>query len=142
MWICSKCGAKVDADFEICWACGASADGVEDPTVSPETEGIIPVDKLPPAEPEPAYVDWVPLTWSTMSTEAATIKARLEEEGIPVFLADSESFSTAFPFSTGGFGGGVKVNVPKDELKRAQQVLAKYSPDYEPPADSGLYSAE
>src|ERR1700733_8446507 len=32
MWACSKCGEQVGDDFEVCWSCGTSKDGVEDPT--------------------------------------------------------------------------------------------------------------
>jgi hypothetical protein len=30
-WICSKCGETVDAGFLVCWSCGTSIEGVEDP---------------------------------------------------------------------------------------------------------------
>ena len=30
MWTCSKCGEKVQDDFEVCWSCGTTMDGVED----------------------------------------------------------------------------------------------------------------
>jgi len=29
-WSCPKCGAEVDAEMEVCWACGTTADGIED----------------------------------------------------------------------------------------------------------------
>jgi hypothetical protein len=29
-WSCPKCGAEVDAELEVCWACGTTADGEED----------------------------------------------------------------------------------------------------------------
>jgi len=31
-WICSRCGETVDAGFLVCWSCGTSIDGVEDPS--------------------------------------------------------------------------------------------------------------
>jgi ribosomal protein L40E len=31
-WICSKCGAEVPGNFEVCWECGTSVDGVKDPS--------------------------------------------------------------------------------------------------------------
>src|SRR5262249_32598654 len=31
-WICSRCGETVDAGFLVCWSCGTSVDGVEDPS--------------------------------------------------------------------------------------------------------------
>ena len=35
MWTCPKCSAKVDPTFEVCWSCGTTPDGVEDPTFVP-----------------------------------------------------------------------------------------------------------
>jgi hypothetical protein len=32
MWRCPKCRSKVDDSFEVCWSCGTTADGIEDPT--------------------------------------------------------------------------------------------------------------
>lgn len=29
-WPCPKCGAEVDGELEVCWACGTTADGIED----------------------------------------------------------------------------------------------------------------
>jgi hypothetical protein len=31
-WTCSKCGESVDAGFLVCWSCGTSIEGVEDPS--------------------------------------------------------------------------------------------------------------
>jgi hypothetical protein len=31
-WTCSKCGETVDAGFLVCWSCGSSIEGVEDPS--------------------------------------------------------------------------------------------------------------
>jgi hypothetical protein len=31
-WTCSKCGETVDAGFLVCWSCGTSVEGVEDPS--------------------------------------------------------------------------------------------------------------
>ncbi len=29
-WACPKCGVQVEGDFEVCWGCGTTADGIED----------------------------------------------------------------------------------------------------------------
>ncbi len=43
MWTCPKCGSKVDAGFDVCWNCGTSRDGTEDPTFLPaDDSGPIP----------------------------------------------------------------------------------------------------
>jgi DNA-directed RNA polymerase subunit RPC12/RpoP len=31
MWKCSKCGEEVEELFDVCWNCGTTSDGVEDP---------------------------------------------------------------------------------------------------------------
>jgi hypothetical protein len=31
MWQCIKCREQVDDDFEVCWNCGTSSEGIEDP---------------------------------------------------------------------------------------------------------------
>src|SRR5439155_19120469 len=31
MWTCAKCGERVEDGFEVCWSCGTTIDGVEDP---------------------------------------------------------------------------------------------------------------
>jgi hypothetical protein len=32
MWECKKCREQIEDSFEVCWSCGASKDGIEDPT--------------------------------------------------------------------------------------------------------------
>jgi hypothetical protein len=31
MWRCPNCRSKVDDSFELCWSCGTTPDGIEDP---------------------------------------------------------------------------------------------------------------
>ena len=38
MWRCGKCGKSVDDDFSVCWNCGTSRTGVEDPVFRPVTD--------------------------------------------------------------------------------------------------------
>ena len=42
MWRCPKCRNKVDDSFEVCWSCGTTPEGVEDPdfVTADETEPI------------------------------------------------------------------------------------------------------
>ena len=37
-WTCSKCGESVDAGFLVCWSCGTSIEGVEDPSFVSDDE--------------------------------------------------------------------------------------------------------
>ena len=64
MWTCPKCQSKVDPSFEVCWACGTTPDGVEDPTFVPAdapSSSVSPLDlDMPKAEepvPEPSSPD-------------------------------------------------------------------------------------
>ena len=38
MWRCQKCGEAVDRWLDVCWRCGASRDGVEDPNFRSESD--------------------------------------------------------------------------------------------------------
>ena len=36
MWLCAKSREKVEDSFDVCWNCGTSKEGTEDPQFSPE----------------------------------------------------------------------------------------------------------
>jgi hypothetical protein len=44
-WTCSKCGETVDAGFLVCWSCGTSIDGVEDPSFFSAHDTVIGNDE-------------------------------------------------------------------------------------------------
>jgi hypothetical protein len=46
-WACSKCGETVDAGFLVCWSCGTSIDGVEDPSFVSADETALGADESP-----------------------------------------------------------------------------------------------
>src|SRR5262249_48930021 len=49
MWTCPKCHSKVDPSFEVCWNCGTTEDGVEDPSfVTADDAGPIVADPIVP----------------------------------------------------------------------------------------------
>ena len=39
MWTCSKCYERLEDNFDVCWKCGTSQSGVEDPGYEPEPSG-------------------------------------------------------------------------------------------------------
>jgi hypothetical protein len=43
MWRCPKCRSKVDDSFDVCWSCGTTPDGIEDPdfVTADEAEPIV-----------------------------------------------------------------------------------------------------
>jgi hypothetical protein len=45
MWQCKKCREKIEDAFAVCWKCGTSRDGVEDPSFQR-------VDEASPVEPD------------------------------------------------------------------------------------------
>jgi hypothetical protein len=49
MWQCSKCGESGENSFEVCWNCGTSEDGVEDPTFRKVDDAEAEAIQLPPA---------------------------------------------------------------------------------------------
>jgi hypothetical protein len=38
MWKCPRCGEKVDPGFDVCWSCGTTRDGIENPAFVREGE--------------------------------------------------------------------------------------------------------
>ena len=50
MWKCSKCQESVDESFDVCWNCGTSQDGVEDPSFQsappPREHAAAPVNPI------------------------------------------------------------------------------------------------
>ncbi|SIO61116.1 Putative signal transducing protein [Singulisphaera sp. GP187] len=49
MWICPKCGVSVEPSFDVCWSCGTTADGVEDPTFV-TADNADPIEDHPPGD--------------------------------------------------------------------------------------------
>jgi len=50
-WSCPKCGTNVEAFLDVCWACGTTRDGVEDPDFEPATAPIIESPEAGPLSP-------------------------------------------------------------------------------------------
>jgi len=46
-WTCTKCGETVDAGFLVCWSCGTSIEGVEDPAFGSAEETDLGDDESP-----------------------------------------------------------------------------------------------
>ena len=51
MWECKKCRERINSAFEVCWNCGTSRDGTEDPSF--RSEGDEPPPESPPPPPRP-----------------------------------------------------------------------------------------
>jgi hypothetical protein len=127
---------KVDDSFEVCWSCGTTPDGIEDPD-------FVTADEADPIEDQPDNLDsemddsledfagmpWPDLVECCMASntiEAKFIADRLMEEGIPA-IADTHDINMMM----GGFlpqlwGYGPKVRVRPKDLPRAQAWLDAY----------------
>jgi uncharacterized protein YbjQ (UPF0145 family) len=53
VWECKKCRERIASSYEVCWNCGTSRDGVEDPSFKPETDAPPPEPPAKPAPPRP-----------------------------------------------------------------------------------------
>ncbi len=132
MWRCPKCRSKVEDSFDVCWSCGTTPDGVEDPDfiTADDAEAIEePTSELDPEQgfddpladfagtPVP---DLVACYMSSSTVEAKFIADRLMEEGIPA-IADRQDINMVM----GGlnpqmWGYGPKIRVRAEDLPRAQ----------------------
>ena len=137
MWKCSKCSEMLKDDFEVCWSCGTTKDGVLDPhfldpeaaPAAPENEAMEELggdfDEEPPR--------MVTVAQCRLSTEAHAMRVQLEAEGIPVFLADE--LTVAMDWLLSNAIGGVKVQVPEQYVDQATELLASFAPFGEEDAD-------
>lgn len=71
--------------------------------------------------------DGQPIRWRTVAafhhpTAAHLARIRLEAEGIPCFIADENTVTAAWHCAIAL--GGIKLQVPRDELPRASQLLS------------------
>jgi hypothetical protein len=130
MWTCPKCRSRVDDSSEVCWSCGTTPDGVEDPD-------FVTADEAEPIEDEPLpegsevddpladfagtpLPDLVGCYIASNPTEAKFIADELMEQGIPA-IADKIDINVVM-----GGGYGPKVRVRQDDLPRALAWLKDY----------------
>jgi hypothetical protein len=146
MWTCPKCGSKVDRSFDVCWSCGTTPDGVEDPSfVRAEEAG--PIDD-PPVEPKtvedelPAPgaetdEELVECYWARNVQEAKFLADQLIEQGIPA-AADELNlryFLAGLPL---GPYFGPKIWVRASDYDRARAWLEEYDRHHKAHFDPGI----
>lgn len=139
MWTCPKCGTKVDPSLEVCWSCGTTPDGVEDPTfvcadAAPVTESPLDLDMpagdAPIAEPGS---DLVECYWALDLMQAKFLADRLTDAGIPA-VADTHDMHDAL----GSMSSGPRVWVRAQDLPAARAWLAEYEEKYRAEHGHGL----
>jgi hypothetical protein len=131
MWTCPKCGTKVDSSFEVCWSCGTSADGVEDPNFVaadqppsrvPPLDVDMPNANEPPSEPSDAPAgELVEAYWALDVMQAKFLADQLTEQGIPA-VSDTHDMHDAL----GSMSSGPRVWVRAQDLARAKAWLDAY----------------
>src|SRR4051794_4527667 len=135
MWTCPKCREKVDDSFEVCWSCGTTPEGVEDPD-------FVTADEAEPIEDPPAadldaddlledfagtpLPELVECYMAASTIEAKFVADRLTEAGIPA-LADRQDINMVM----GGlrpemWGYGPKVRIRPKDLPAAKAWLDDY----------------
>jgi hypothetical protein len=135
MWTCPKCGTKVDPSFEVCWSCGTTPDGVEDPSFVPADEPPAPTSPLdldmPKGDdplPEPASAtagDLVECYWALDVMQAKFLADLLTDNGIPA-VADLHDMHDAL----GSMSSGPRVWVRAEDLPRAKAWLDAYDQQF------------
>ena len=128
MWTCPKCATKVDPAFDVCWQCGTSREGVEDPLfVSADDAGPI---ESPPVSPtlesigdDPSTPDTeVVACYQALSLmEAQFVANELTQQGIPA-LSDQQDMQD----SLGTWEGNPRVYVRENDLARARAWIESY----------------
>jgi hypothetical protein len=134
MWTCPKCHTQVDPSFEVCWNCGTSVDGVEDPTFTrADDAGPIEGDPVVPELdveedvavvgelPEPIPSDLVEAYQALNLLEAKFLADKLNEAGIQA-VSDTHDLHN----NLGGMQAGPRVWVREEDLPRARAWLDEY----------------
>jgi hypothetical protein len=99
MWTCPKCSARVEAPLDVCWRCGTSPEGVEDPDFVTADEappiddptGYLQLDAGDPGEEGDAGppLDLVACYETNDVAEAKFVADELLAEGIPATLQNT-----------------------------------------------------
>jgi hypothetical protein len=136
MWRCPKCRSKVDDSFDVCWSCGTTPDGVEDPTfVSADEADPIEDDPLPEEDKgDDPFADFAGTTIPELvecymagnTIEAKFIADRLMEQGIPAIADKIDINLTMGGWRPEMWGYGPKIRVRREDLPRAQAWLKEY----------------
>lgn len=136
MWTCPKCATKVDPSFDVCWNCGTTVDGVEDPTfVLADESGAVesPLDTDMPEGDAPIPEPLNPLAGELVEAylaldmmQAKFLADRLTEQGIPA-VSDLHDMHEAL----GSMSSGPRVWVRAGDFERARQWLEEFDRQFQ-----------
>ena len=132
MWTCPKCQSQVEPSFEICWNCGTTREGVEDPTFvkADDAEPIEDSQYDPIAEPVRArfteqvrdYRGEIVTCYQAYSLmESKFISDQLNERGIPA-MSDTQDLQDAL----GTWDGNPRVYCRADDLPAVREWIVEY----------------
>ena len=131
MWTCPKCGSHVDPTFDVCWNCGTTPEGVEDPTFIKADDVAAdesPVDLDMPKGEELLLEPAVPLDgelvecyWARDLMQAKFLADQLTDQGIPA-MSDTIDLQDAL----GSMSSGPRVWVRAEDLPRARAWLQAF----------------
>ncbi len=142
MWTCPKCGSHVDPSFDICWSCGTSREGVEDPTFvrADDMEADespldldMPTGEAPLSQPvDPIAGDLVECYWALDLMQAKFLADQLSEQGMPA-MSDTHDMHDAL----GSMNATPRVYVRAEDLPRARSWLEAYDRQHKPHLEGG-----
>ena len=135
MWTCLKCQTEVEEDFDVCWSCGTSKDGVEDSGFVPERDGVVTEQHYQKETAEKINDKLVIAGTYWNAGEASLAQIALQREGIRSFL-DNELI-LAMDWLLSNAVGGVKVLVADMDLLRARMVLSQIEDEKTKDVDPG-----
>jgi hypothetical protein len=133
MWCCPKCRKEVDDSFDVCWSCGTTPDGIDDPTFVTADEADRIDDQVAKKQPKfddssddfagVLIPDLVECYTASNTTEAAFIANQLKEQGIRA-VADRWDVNAAVGMWNPEYGP--KIRVQPEDLYRVQSWLKAY----------------
>jgi hypothetical protein len=121
MWICPKCKTDVEDPFDICWACGTSRDGVEDPAFDPETDSIVTKEDFERARAARATERTVTIGIYNSGVEAEMARNHLEAAGIPALVVGEDAALVDWLIRDSL--GGIRLLVFEQDQDQARAIL-------------------
>ena len=132
MWECPKCHTSVESTFEICWSCGTTTDGLEDPDFVTADEAVAIVDQHGMSVSKPApESDWErdepPFELKECyrprdAAEAKFLVDRLAELGIPAVVNGTHMGNTEYLIPI----FAPRIEVRAQDFERARSVFNEF----------------
>lgn len=138
MWPCPKCGNDVEDSFDVCWSCGTSREGVEDPdfVTADDAEPIVDADDPAKFLGDDPLADFagtpVPLPELVAcyragnTIEASFLADRLNEVGIPAIADHHDMTQNLGGYHPQMWGSGPRILVRAKDLAAARAWLEDY----------------